>query len=112
MILLKKNQKEEPVAAGELDALVQQERAVAEQIARMEEMIAEAPERIRREYEERRTLMPPPTTGKTASAPNASTPTCPKGKSATSIATRLAPPCSSFSSPSQSAACCPGSSPS
>ena len=60
MLILRKKKKEEPVGASELSALVQQERAVAEQISKMEDMIAEAPDRIRREYEESRSLMPPP----------------------------------------------------
>ena len=46
--------------ASELSALAAQEQAVADQIAKMEEMISSAPDRIRREYEESRTLMPPP----------------------------------------------------
>lgn len=46
--------------ASELAALSEQERAVADEIAKMEEMISSAPDRIRREYEESRTLMPPP----------------------------------------------------
>ncbi|MDP0490853.1 MAG: hypothetical protein Q7Q71_07380 [Verrucomicrobiota bacterium JB023] len=60
MQLLKKKPKDGPVGARDFEALVEQERAVAEQIAKLEEMIDEAPERIRREYEERRSLMPPP----------------------------------------------------
>ncbi len=60
MPLLRKQKKESTIVASELSALAEQERAVAEQIAKMEEMISSAPDRIRREYEESRTLMPPP----------------------------------------------------
>ena len=60
MLLLRKKKKDATVGTGELAALALQERAVAEQIAKMEDMIAEAPDRIRREYEETRSLMPPP----------------------------------------------------
>ena len=60
MPVLKKKKKEPTIVASELSALAAQERAVAEQIAKMEEMISSAPDRIRREYEESRTLMPPP----------------------------------------------------
>ena len=60
MPLLSKKKKETPIGASELTALVEQERAVAEQIAKMEDMISTAPDRIRREYEESRSLMPPP----------------------------------------------------
>lgn len=60
MPLLRKKRKEPQIGASELKALVEQERAVAEQIAKMEDMISGAPEKIRREYEESRSLMPPP----------------------------------------------------
>lgn len=60
MPLLRKKKQQSPIGASELSALVDQERAVAEQIAKMEEMISTAPDRIRREYEESRSLMPPP----------------------------------------------------
>lgn len=60
MLVMRKKKKEQPVGASELAALAEQERAVAEQIAKMEEMISTAPDRIRREYEESRSLMPPP----------------------------------------------------
>ena len=60
MLVLKKKKKEPTIVASELSALALQEQAVAEQIAKMEEMISSAPDRIRREYEESRTLMPPP----------------------------------------------------
>ena len=58
--MLRKKEKDPTIGAAELSALVEQERAVAEQIAKMEDMIAGAPDRIRREYEESRSLMPPP----------------------------------------------------
>ena len=48
------------MGATELTALAEQERAVAEQIAKLENMIDGAPDRIRMEYEEQRSLMPPP----------------------------------------------------
>lgn len=57
LLSLKKRKKKDATALG---ALVQQEQAVAEQITKLEDMIAEAPERIRREYEETRGHMPPP----------------------------------------------------
>ena len=60
MLVLKKKKKEPTIVASELSALAAQEQAVADQIAKMEEMISSAPDRIRREYEESRTLMPPP----------------------------------------------------
>ncbi|GHC55736.1 hypothetical protein AAFN60_19425 [Roseibacillus persicicus] len=60
MLVMRKKKKEPPIGASELAALAEQERAVAEQIAKMEEMISSAPDRIRREYEESRSLMPPP----------------------------------------------------
>lgn len=60
MIVLRKKKKEPTIVASELAALSEQERAVADEIAKMEEMISSAPDRIRREYEESRTLMPPP----------------------------------------------------
>jgi hypothetical protein len=60
MLVLRKKKKEPTIVAAELSALAEQEQAVAEQIAKMEEMISTAPDRIRREYEESRTLMPPP----------------------------------------------------
>ena len=60
MLVLKKKKKEPSIVASELSALAAQEMAVAEQISKMEEMISSAPDRIRREYEESRSLMPPP----------------------------------------------------
>ena len=60
MPLVLKKKRETPIGASELSALVEQERAVADQIAKMEEMISGAPDRIRREYEESRSMMPPP----------------------------------------------------
>ncbi len=60
LVFGQKKKKEPTIEATELSALVVQERAVAEQIAKMEEMIQTAPDRIRREYEESRSLMPPP----------------------------------------------------
>ena len=60
MLVLKKKKKEPTIVASELSALAAQEQAVADQIAKMEDMISSAPDRIRREYEESRTLMPPP----------------------------------------------------
>ena len=60
MGILRKKTEEPTIGAAELAALVEQERAVAEQIAKMEDMISTAPDRIRREYEESRSLMPPP----------------------------------------------------
>ena len=60
MPLLRKKQKDPAIGAAELSALVEQERAVAEEISKMEDMISSAPDRIRREYEESRSLMPPP----------------------------------------------------
>jgi len=57
---LRNKSSQKPVGATELNALAEQERAVAEQIAKLEDMISGAPERIRMEYEEQRSLMPPP----------------------------------------------------
>ena len=57
LLSLKKRKKKDATALG---ALVDQEKAVAEQISILEDMIAEAPDRIRREYEETRGHMPPP----------------------------------------------------
>jgi hypothetical protein len=60
MFFSRKKSSEPSIGASELTALAQQERAVADQIAKLEDMIHDAPERIRREYEESRSLMPPP----------------------------------------------------
>lgn len=60
MLTIKKKTSQPPVGATELCALAEQERAVAEQIAKLEDMIGGAPERIRMEYEESRSMMPPP----------------------------------------------------
>ncbi|MEM9080641.1 MAG: hypothetical protein AAGC74_08125 [Verrucomicrobiota bacterium] len=60
LLARKKKNKSASVEVRELSALVEQERAVAEQIKKMEEMISTAPDRIRKEYEEQRSLMPPP----------------------------------------------------
>lgn len=60
MSLLRKKKSEPKVGASEISALALQERTVAEQIAKLEEMIHGAPDRIRQEYEESRSLMPPP----------------------------------------------------
>lgn len=60
MLVLRKKKKEPSIVAAELSALADQERALDEQIAKMEDMISTAPDRIRREYEESRSLMPPP----------------------------------------------------
>lgn len=60
MLSIKKKTPQPAIGATELRALAEQERAVAEEIAKLEDMIGGAPERIRREYEESRSMMPPP----------------------------------------------------
>ncbi|MBK1834240.1 hypothetical protein [Roseibacillus ishigakijimensis] len=60
MLPFQRKKKKPAAGAADLQALVEQERAVREQIEKLEEMIAEAPDRIRREYEDARTTMPPP----------------------------------------------------
>ncbi len=61
MRLLRKKSKSKPqIGATEISELAVQERTIEEEISKLEEMLTEAPERIRRQYEENRSLMPPP----------------------------------------------------
>ncbi len=60
MALIRRKKSDSSIKASELEALAEQEKTVAAQITKLEEMISSAPDLIRREYEEKRSMMPPP----------------------------------------------------